>query len=163
MEITNCKARLCSGGKISIEGIDYWDTYYPVVAWSTVRLMIFMALLMYWCMQSIYFVLASPQASILAYIYTSYPRVIRVFRIPDLQHLPDAFIKLCLLLKNLCGIKDDGMTWFGLLKNILVYRVWEQFTIDTCLLTKSGISLIVYVNGFILILPSKTNIQNEIN
>ena len=36
VEITKWKARLCNGGHISIEGIDYWNTYSPVVSWSTV-------------------------------------------------------------------------------------------------------------------------------
>ncbi|CAJ1954060.1 unnamed protein product [Cylindrotheca closterium] len=36
-EIIKWKARLCSGGHRSIENVDYWNTYAPVVSWSTVH------------------------------------------------------------------------------------------------------------------------------
>ena len=32
-EITKCKARLCAGGHKSIENVNYWATYSPVVSW----------------------------------------------------------------------------------------------------------------------------------
>jgi hypothetical protein len=43
--IMKWKARLCAGGHGSVEYVDYWSTYSPVVSWSTVRLVIVMALL----------------------------------------------------------------------------------------------------------------------
>eukprot|EP00980_Cylindrotheca_fusiformis_P016832 scaffold5080_cov130-Cylindrotheca_fusiformis.AAC.1 len=49
-EIIKWKARLCAGGHKSIENVDYWSTYSPVVSWSTVRLMIVFALLNDWHM-----------------------------------------------------------------------------------------------------------------
>ena len=32
-EIIKWKARLCAGGHRSIEFVDYWDTYSPVISW----------------------------------------------------------------------------------------------------------------------------------
>ena len=58
------KARICDGGHISIEGIDYWNTYSMSLSWRTVWLMTFMALLIDWHMQSIDFVIAFPQSPI---------------------------------------------------------------------------------------------------
>ena len=40
------KARFCVRGDKQIEGIDYFETYAPVVSWSTVRLMFTMAFTM---------------------------------------------------------------------------------------------------------------------
>ena len=37
-EITKWKARLCAGGHRSMEFVDYWDTYSPVVSCQTIRL-----------------------------------------------------------------------------------------------------------------------------
>ena len=37
------KARLCAGGHRQIEGVDYFETYAPVVNWNTVRLLVIMA------------------------------------------------------------------------------------------------------------------------
>ncbi|CAJ1960805.1 unnamed protein product [Cylindrotheca closterium] len=41
---TKWKARLCAGSHRSVEFVDYWSTYSPVVSWSTVRVLIMMAL-----------------------------------------------------------------------------------------------------------------------
>ena len=74
-DIVKWKARLCVGGYRSIESIDYWATYSPVVSWSTVRLMIVFAILTDWHMESIDFVLAFPQAPIKTDIYMRPPKV----------------------------------------------------------------------------------------
>ncbi|CAJ1941720.1 unnamed protein product [Cylindrotheca closterium] len=74
-EIIKWKARLCAGGHRSIENVDYWDTYAPVVSWSTVRLMVIFALINNWHMESIDFVLAYPQAPIKTDIFMQPPRV----------------------------------------------------------------------------------------
>ena len=63
-KIITWKVRLCAGEHKSVEGLDYWSTYSPVVSWSTLRLIITMALLQDWHMQSIDFVLAFPQAPV---------------------------------------------------------------------------------------------------
>jgi hypothetical protein len=49
-EITKWKARLCAGGHKSVEYVDYWETYSPVVSWNTVRLLIVLSLLNDWHM-----------------------------------------------------------------------------------------------------------------
>jgi hypothetical protein len=51
--ITKWKARLCAGGHRLLEFVDYWSTYLPVLSWSTVRLVIVMALSNDWHRQSI--------------------------------------------------------------------------------------------------------------
>ena len=37
------KARLCAGGHRQIEGVDYFETYAPVVNWNTVHLLLIIA------------------------------------------------------------------------------------------------------------------------
>jgi hypothetical protein len=61
-EIIKWKARLCAGGHRSIEFVDYWDTYSPVVCWQTIRLVFILVLMKNWYIHSIDFVLAIPQA-----------------------------------------------------------------------------------------------------
>ena len=73
-DIVKWKARLCAGGHRSIESINYWAMYSPVVSWSTVRLMIVFAILNDWHMESIDFVLAFPQAPIKTDIYMRPPK-----------------------------------------------------------------------------------------
>jgi hypothetical protein len=43
--IAKYKARLCPHGGQQIEGINYWETYAPVVSWRTVRLTLVLSLL----------------------------------------------------------------------------------------------------------------------
>ena len=38
--INNFKARFCARGDMQLEGIDFFETYAPLVQWKTVRLMI---------------------------------------------------------------------------------------------------------------------------
>ena len=118
---------------------------------------------MYWHIQSIDFVLAFPQDPMNSYIYMIPYKVPKVFKIPDLKHPSNVFTELYILLKNLYGFNNSGRSWYDLLKYILVNRGWKQSTIDTCLFSKSGIILIVYVDYYILLLPSKANIQYKIN
>ena len=36
-EVYKWKARLCVDGSKQVHGINYWETYAPVVSWETVR------------------------------------------------------------------------------------------------------------------------------
>ena len=59
-EIIKWKARLCAGGHMSRELVDYWDTYSPVVSWQTIRLIFVIALMNNWHIQSIDLAMAYP-------------------------------------------------------------------------------------------------------
>ena len=43
-DITKWKARLCAGEHRSINFVDYWDTYSPVVSWQIILLMFTLAI-----------------------------------------------------------------------------------------------------------------------
>lgn len=161
-DIVKWKARLCAGGHRSLEHIDYWSTYSPVVSWNTVRLMVIFALINDWHMEAIDFVLAFPQAPVKTDIYMQPPKVPPDFTIPDLPNFADRFLCLYKLIKNLYGLKDAGKTWFDFLRTGLEDRGWKQSELDTCLFTKKGIILIVYVDDAILISPDKDLIAAEI-
>jgi hypothetical protein len=162
-DILKWKARLCAGGHKSLEFVDYWNTYSPVVSWSTVRLMIVVALLNDWHTWSIDFILAFPQAPIQTDIYMRPPKVPFGFVIPDLPSFEDRFHNVYKLLRNLYGLKDAGRTWFNFLKKGLLQRGWKESpVIDGCMFTKDGIILVVYVDDAILISPYKSLITKEI-
>ena len=157
------KARLCAGGHKSLEAVDYWNTYSPVVSWSTVRLIITLALINDWHMESIDFVMAYPQAPIKTDIHMFPPKVPKDFTIPDLPGPMDRYTKVYKLLRNLYGLKDAGRTWYEYLDKGLKERGWQQSDVDTCLYTKRGILLVVYVDDAILISPNKDAIKDEIS
>ena len=160
--IIKWKARLCAGGHRSIENVDYWGTYSPVVSWSTVRLAIIFALINNWHIESIDFVLAYPQAPVNTDIYMNPPKVPTGFNISDLPNFTDRFTNVYKLLKNLYGLKDAGKTWNDHLHKGLTARGWTPSTVDPCLYTKQGIMLVVYVDDACLLSPHKGLIQSEI-
>lgn len=66
------------------------------------------------------------------------------------------------MIKNLYGLKDAGKTWYDYLKLGLDKRGWKQSQVDSCMFTKDGIILLVYVDDAILISPYKSLIQKKI-
>ena len=87
------------------------------------------------------------------------PKVPSGFSIPDLPALSDLFLSVYKLLMNLYGLKDAGKTWFNFLKKGLLERGCKQSEIDSCLFTKDGIFLVIYVDDAILISPHKKPID----
>ena len=105
-EVIKWKARLCAHGGMSVHGETYWDTYSPVVSWSSVRLMLILALILGWEMRSINFIMAFPQADVKTDIYMKIPHGTK------LPNNKDTRRHLLKLKKNLYGLKDAGLTWF---------------------------------------------------
>jgi hypothetical protein len=161
-DILKWKARLCAGGHRSIENIDYWSTYSPVISWNTVRLMVIFAVLNNWHMESIDFILAYPQAPIKTDIFMRPPKVPPDFCIADLPLPSDRYSKYYQLDRNLYGLKDAGKTWGDFLHSGLISRGWSQSAIDPCLYTKTNIALVLYVDDACLLSPDKNLISSEI-
>ena len=44
--VRKLKARFCARGDKQVEGIDYFDTFAPVINWTTVRLMLILTLIL---------------------------------------------------------------------------------------------------------------------
>ena len=72
-ELIKHKARLCEHGGIQREGIDFHNTFAPVVNWSTVRLIIMMSDMSGWESRQIDYVLAFYQAPIVSDVYLHLP------------------------------------------------------------------------------------------
>ena len=58
------KAQLCAHGGMQQWGVDYWETFSPVVNWMSVRVMLVLALIFNFPTRSIDSVLAFPQAEL---------------------------------------------------------------------------------------------------
>ena len=67
------KARFCVRGDKQIEGVDYFEKYAPVVSWSTVRLIMSIALQRGWHTQHIDFENAFFQANLKEDVYIRCP------------------------------------------------------------------------------------------
>ena len=161
-DIIKWKARLCAGGHKQVHGVDYWSTYSPVVSWSTLRIVMNLALVHNWHMEAIDFVLAYPQAPCQSDVYMQLPKVPSDFVIPDVPDPATRATKAYKLIKNLYGLKDGGRTWYLHLKEGLEKRGWIQSEVDDCLFTHGNTILLLYVDDAILISPSKKTIEQRI-
>jgi hypothetical protein len=94
------KARLNLHGGRQTYGVNYWETYAPVVNWFSIRLFLIMAIAKGWHTRQIDFVLAYPQADIECELYMQIPQGFR-FKGSRQTHA----LKLK---KNLYGQKQAG-------------------------------------------------------
>ena len=72
-EITKHKARLNLHGGKQIYGMNYYETYAPVVTWFAIRLMIIFGILFQWSLRQVNFIMAYPPAPIEMDIYMELP------------------------------------------------------------------------------------------
>ena len=73
-EVYKRKARLNLHGGKQEHGVNYWETYAPVVGWSTIRLFLISMILNKWTSKQVDFVLAFPQADIECDMYMDIPQ-----------------------------------------------------------------------------------------
>eukprot|EP00957_Ditylum_brightwellii_P169193 12878384-Ditylum_brightwellii.AAC.1 len=67
------KARLCCNGSQEHWGVNYYETYAPVVSWPAVRTIMIISKLHNLHTSTIYFVLAYPQADVKTSVYLLSP------------------------------------------------------------------------------------------
>ena len=77
------KARLCAHGGQQTWGLDYWDTYAPVVTWASVCLLLIVAKIHGLQSKSIDFVLAFPQADLDVPVYMELPADVNPINVTD--------------------------------------------------------------------------------
>jgi hypothetical protein len=73
-EVYKYKARINAHGGKQTHGVNYWETYSPVVNWFSIRLCLILALIFKWNTRQIDFVLAFPQADVECDIFIELPR-----------------------------------------------------------------------------------------
>ena len=154
-EIYKWKARLNIHGGQQQHGINYWETYAPVVTWASIRLILTLSLLYRWHTRQIDFVLAYPQANVECDLYMKLPMG---FDIPGTT--PGS--KVIKLLKNLYGQKQAGRIWNLHLHNNLLKIGWKQSEADECVYFKNGVIFCVYVDDGIFAAPNEENLLNAI-
>jgi Reverse transcriptase (RNA-dependent DNA polymerase). len=72
--IRKLKARFCVRGDQQIEGVDFFDTFAPVVQWSTVRILLILSITLKLATKQVDYVSAFCQAPIEDDVYIDLPR-----------------------------------------------------------------------------------------
>ena len=146
-EILKWKARLCCHGGMQQWGINYWETYAPVVSWAAVRLLLLIASLNKIPTKSIDFVLAFPQAELEVPVYMELPAG---FNPEDGESKKGCVLKV---VKNLYGLKNASFHWFETLKEGLEARNFRQSDVDSCVFIRNNCVMLVYVDDCIITSP----------
>ena len=146
------KARYCVRGDLQREGIDYFETYAPVVQWSTIRLVLTIILANEWITKQVDYTNAFAQAALKEEIYIESPRG---FQRGDGKNV----LKLN---NSLYGLKQAPKTFYEKLRDGLIERGFTQSMIDPCLFMKKDMICVVYVDDTIITGPDSTAIDDLI-
>jgi len=155
-EVYKWKARLCIDGSSQEKGVNYWETYSPVVGWETIRSLLTLAIINKWTTRQIDFVLAFPQAEVECPMYMEIPKECYV----DGSEFNEK--NVLLLKKNLYGTKQASRVWFEFLKEGLLDIGFEQSNEDKAVFYKGETIFIVYVDDGILMGPNGQEIADVI-
>jgi hypothetical protein len=152
--IAKHRYRICPNEGQQIEGINFWETYAPVVSWRTVRLTLILSLLSGLKSRQVDYVSAYTQAPLDCELFLNIPPS---FTIHDGKVIfsssstkgnsKDWVLKIK---KNMYGLKQAGSNWFDTLKNSLITRGFHQSSIDPCLFIRDNCIIIVYVDDCLL-------------
>ena len=137
------KARLCAHGGMQTWGVNYWETYAPVVNWMSIRTLMALSIIHDLETRSIDFVLAFPQAPLDVDIYMEPPYGF------DIDGKKDFILKLN---KNLYGLKNASHNFWNLLREGLEARGYKQQSeSDPCVFLGKESIILTYVDDIIVI------------
>jgi len=148
------KARLNVHGGIQHQGVNYWETYAPVVNWLTACLTMILSLLKNFKCRQIYFVQAFTQAPIDCPMYMEIPAeyCIRngklVYHGADSKNVDKTYVLQ--LLKNMYGLKQAGYNWYSKITDELIKIGFKQSNVDKCLFIRQDCVIIIYVDNCLI-------------
>ena len=151
------KARLCVHGGMQEKGVDYFNTFAPVVNWNTVRFLLTLSIQNGWCARHVDYVLAFSQASCDTDIYLSLPSG---FHVKDGNQDKGYCIKLK---KNLYGACQASANWFVMLRDGLLARDYTQSEVDPCLFYKKDSIIVTYVDDCIIFAKDHDKVKQIIS
>lgn len=153
-EVYKWKARLNLGGHKQEYGINYWETFAPVVTWPTIRMILTLSLLKGWKTKQIDFVLAYPQAEVQCELYMEIPQGFH-FQGSRKSHV----LKL---LRNLYGQKQAGRVWYEHLVSTLKQLGFNQSEVDPCLFYRGKVIFLTFVDDCIATSPDELELEATI-
>ena len=154
-EITKYKARInVHGGKQTL-GVNYFDTYAPVVTWFAIRLLIIIAMVLSWQLRQVDFIMAYPQAPIECDMYLKIPDGCETDQGSNKTHV----LKL---LKNVYGQKQAGRVWNDYLTGKLLGLGFTRSLIDECVFYRGSLVFLLYVDDGIFVSLDGSDIDETI-
>ncbi len=125
-------------------GMNYFESYAPVVTWFAIRLMIVFGIIFCWALRQVDFVMAYSQAPVEMDIYMELPQGIKTAT-------GDSKDNVLKLLKDIYGQKQAGRVWNSFLVDKLTSLGYTSLLIDDCVFVRSDIIIMVYVDDGIFL------------
>jgi hypothetical protein len=152
--ISKLKARLCIRGDREIENVHYWETYAPVVSWTTVRLLLILSAELELATRQVDYTAAFVHADVETPPNYDHMTPQEQYRASQFAAMPRGFAepgKVLRLKKNLYGKKSAPRLWFSHLKSKLEATGFEQMVdVDPCLFISDRVICLVYVDDTLL-------------
>ena len=154
-EIYRWKSRLTIDGSKQRYGIDYDETYSPVITWPAARFFLILSLIQGWHTRQLDFVLAYPQADVDRDLYMEIPKGV---------HIPGTGrgTHVLKLIKNLYGQRQAGRVWYDHLTRGLKELGFVQSSVDECVFYYKTSVFLVYVDDTILLGPNEKELADII-
>ncbi|KAE9283969.1 hypothetical protein PR003_g26983 [Phytophthora rubi] len=150
-EVVRHRARITIKGCQQKYGLDYWETYAPVVSAEAVKLVLLLALNYGLLVRHVDFVTAFLNGPIDCEIYMEQP-----------DFFDDGSGRVCRLLRSLYGLKQAPRIWYRMLDKYLRECGFQRSKMDAGIYFRwvkgSPVFLTVYVDD-IVIAPSKKNTE----
>jgi len=138
------KARLVAKGFAQTEGIDYFETFSPVVKMATIQVVLALASIHRWTIQQLDVNNAFLHGDLSEDVYMTVPPGLSV----------SGTHQCCKLHKSLYGLKQSSRKWYEKSSILLLSCGYQQAQSDHSLVVKTAHSsftaLIVYVDDIIL-------------
>ena len=148
--VKKLKARLCVRGDLQ-QTDDAFDTYSPVVQWSTVRLLLIISIILQLETKQVDFTLAFVQAKAAPGTYIEMPRMFEL----------DGYILE--LKRNLYGQRDAPIKFYEHLRHGLEERDFKASSFDPCLFKSLTVMILTYVDDCIFFARKEESIDTIID
>jgi Reverse transcriptase (RNA-dependent DNA polymerase). len=149
------KARICAHGGMQKWGVDYWETYSPVVNWISVRALLTISKIHNLPTKSIDFFLAFPQAELDMDVFMEIPAGFS----SDLRKTHVLKLNKSLYVKS----KQASSNWYKHLTTALKRRLLSQSNNDNYIFFKEGLIVLVYVDDCIIIGKTNSDIRKFVD
>jgi hypothetical protein len=156
-QIKKFKAHFYARGDKQLKGIDFFETYAPIVKWTTVRLIFILEILLG--------LKSKQQGNLLCvFLHGEHEPGENVYVEMPLgfsQYSKDGTRKVLKLKKTLYGLQQSPQEFWKYITEKLIACQWEQSKFDPCLFVGTKVICVVYVQDIIFWSKDTTDINSS--